>query len=311
MNTTKKVKSLSVIIPAYNESQNLPVLIKQLTSTLKSIPYKKEIIIVDDGSTDDTFSVIKHLASTNKLIKGIKLRQNKGKSYGLMVAKSQTSSQLILTIDADLQDDPQDIPLLINKIEQGYDLVSGWRKTRNDNLSKRISTKLFNFLVLQTTSLNLHDLNCGLKIYNRAVLDTIHLNSGMHRFMPILAQWEGFKITEVSVSNRPRLYGSSKYGINRALKGIIDLITIIFLHKYAQRPLRLFGGIGLVLFTIGFFTGSYLTILRFQDQTIGNRPLLTFTVILIILGFQFFSLGLIGELIANQKKPIINIKETT
>jgi len=301
--------NLSIIIPAYNEEQNLPLLLKELIPILKQTKKETEIIIIDDGSTDHTFNVIKKLKNKYPNIIGIKLRKNSGKSSAFQVGFAKAKGKILITMDADLQDDPHDIPKLLNKINQGWDVVSGWRTNRNDTFSRKISTKLFNAIVIQTTGTKLHDLNCGLKAYKKEVIETIDLVGGMHRFMPILATWQGFKITETPVSNRPRKYGQAKYGPERALKGILDLTTIIFFNKYAKRPLRLFGTLGIISFITGFTFGIRLTYLRILGEKIGDRPLLILAVLLIVLGVQFFSLGLLGEMLAKNKKESIPISE--
>lgn len=292
--------NISIIIPAYNEGKNIPILLKELSTALDGLGKSYEIILIDDGSSDDTYEQIKK--NKSKKVRGFSFKKNMGKSTSLRAGFKESRGQLVVTIDSDLQDNPRELVKLIQEINKGFDVVSGWRKERQDTILKKLSSYLFNKFVSLTTGITLHDINCGFKIYKREALDSIKLSGGMHRFMPVLAHWQGYKVTEVIVKHRERKFGQSKYGFGRAMSGFIDLSTILFLNKYAKRPLRFFGVIGVVFFSMGFFAGGYLSFLRFSGEKIGDRPLLVLAVLLMLLGVQFFSLGLLGEMVAAKNK---------
>lgn len=290
----------TVVVPVYNEENNLQELLKQVSSALRDVKGGSEIVVVDDGSNDDTLLILEKLKKRYKYLKVFSYRKNRGKSTALLVGFNNARGNVIITIDADLQDDPKDIRKLLAKLHEGYGAVSGWRKTRRDNLTKKASSMLFNYLVSKTTGLTLHDFNCGLKVFKKEALDEINLSSGNHRFIPLLVHWRGHKVTEVPVRHRERYRGESKYGkfgLERALKSFFDLATLIFLNKYAKRPMRLFGVLGLFFSLIGFLIGLYMVYLRLVGEVIGDRPLLILAVLLMVLGVQLFSLGLLGEML--------------
>jgi len=299
----------SIIIPAKNEEKNLPLLLEELKTVLPKLSGPKEVIVVDDGSSDNTFKRLKANKKKIKNLVGIRLRKSMGKSTALLAGFLESKGDVLITIDADLQDDPREIPKLITKLFGGWDVVSGWRKERKDSSSKKAFSWLFNFVVSRVAGIPLHDFNCGLKAYKRQVIESVNLSGGMHRFIPVLAFWQGFKVTEVVVKHRKRRFGRTKYGFGRVIRGFLDFATIIFLNKYAKRPLRLFGVIGVIFSIIGFLFGVYLAVLRFQGEKIGDRPLLILAVLLMVLGVQFFTLGLLGEMVAIERKSKLPISE--
>ena len=289
---------LSIIIPAYNEEDNILPLYKEI---LKNIPkkYSYEIIFIDDGSTDSTLKNIKAIKDKN--IKSISFRKNFGKAEGLNTGFKEATGDIIITMDADLQDNPKEIPNFIKKINEGYDLVSGWKYNRLDPLGKRVPSKLFNKLTRILTRVNLHDFNCGFKAYKKEVAKSLNLYGEMHRYIPAMASWQGFKVGEIKVDHRERVHGVSKYGWERLIKGLLDLCTITFLGSYQRSPLHLFGTIGLAATAEGILIGTYLTIKWFEGYPLSNRPLLLLAVLLIVLGIQILSLGLIAEMINYNK----------
>lgn len=290
---------LSIIIPINNEEENIVPLYQNLSEQLHRIQRTYEIIIVDDGSIDATFENITQLNMQDPCIKIIKLRKNFGKSTALNVAFQLAKGQVIITMDGDLQDDPGDIPQFLAKIDEGFDLVSGWKYHRFDPLSKTIPSKFFNKITFLFTGVDIHDFNCGFKAYKSVVIKNIPLYGEMHRYIPALAAWKGFKITEIKIRHHPRMSGKSKYGFSRLIKGVLDLITVKFLTNYASRPLHIFGLAGILSVFIGVVIGIYLVILKFlEDISIGERPMLMLAVLLVLIGFQFISLGLLGEMIA-------------
>ena len=290
---------LSIIIPLNNEEDNIVPLYQKLYEQLLLIQRSYEIIIVDDGSTDSTFEKITQLHTQDPSIKIIKFRKNFGKSTALNVAFHYAKGQIIVTMDGDLQDDPEEIPKFLAKIEDGFDLVSGWKYPRLDPFTKTIPSKFFNKLTCLFTGVDLHDFNCGFKAYKRVVVKNIQLYGEMHRYIPALAAWNGFKITEIKIKHHPRHSGKSKYGFSRLIKGLLDLITVKFLTNYASRPLHVFGVPGIISFFVGIAIGLYLVMLKFlENAQLSERPLLMLSILLIVIGFQFVSLGLLGEMIA-------------
>jgi glycosyltransferase involved in cell wall biosynthesis len=297
--TVIDTRDLSIIIPIHNEEGNIIPLCQKLSKQLQQIQRSYEIIIVDDGSTDSTFEKISQLNKQDPRIKIIKFRKNFGKSTALNVAFRSAKGDLIITMDGDLQDDPEEIPKFLAKIEEGFDLVSGWKYPRYDPITKTMPSKFFNKLTCLLTGVDLHDFNCGFKAYRKVVIKNIQLYGEMHRYIPALADWNGFKITEIKIKHHPRHSGKSKYGFSRLIKGLLDLITVKFLTNYASRPLHVFGVPGMLSFFAGIVIGLYLIMLKYlENAQLSERPLLMLSVLLIVIGFQFVSMGLLGEMIA-------------
>ncbi len=292
-------RELSIVIPVYNEEKNLTPLHAQLQSVLETLGGSYEVIFVDDGSYDNSFSILEKLHHEDSNVKVIQFRKNFGKAAALSAGFTQAGGKVIVTMDADLQDDPREIPNFIQKLDEGYDLVSGWRSKRQDPFSKIFFSRLFNYLTAILTGLRIHDFNCGFKSYRKEVVKDLSLYGELHRYVPALAHWQGFKITEIRVKHRPRAHGRSKYGVKRLFSGLTDLLTVMFLTKYMKKPLHLFGGIGFLLFLAGLIINIYLAILWLQGQGIGGRPLLLLGVLLMLVGFQIVSTGLIGEMIVS------------
>ena len=289
---------LSIVIPVYCEERNIEELHEKLIKILSFLKKKHEIIFVDDGSIDKTFEKLIKIHNKDSSVNIIKLRRNFGKSIALNTAFKYARGNIVITMDGDLQDDPKEIQRFIKKIEEGYDLIVGWKYPRNDPITKKIPSKFFNKLTCMLMSINLHDINCGFKAYKKVVIDNISLYGEMHRYIPALAAWHGFKITEIKVKHHPRKYGKSKYGFSRLLKGFLDLITVKFLTGYVARPMHVFGIPGIISLLIGFFIGLYLVILKYwKGVLLIERPLLLLSVLLILLGLQFISIGLLGEMI--------------
>jgi glycosyltransferase involved in cell wall biosynthesis len=290
------IASISVLIPVMNEEGNLPELHSRLTTVLTAIGKPWEIVFVDDGSRDSTWNVIRSLEASDEHIVGLRHRRNFGKAEALMNGFQVCRGDLIVTMDGDLQDDPDELPRFIEMIDDGYDLVSGWKQRRQDPLGKTAPSKVFNWTVRKSSGVNLHDFNCGFKAYRREAALSIDLYGELHRFTPVLAFSEGFRIGELPVKHHARKWGSSKYGWSRLTKGFLDLLTVVFLTRYRQRPMHLFGLPGLLSLALGVLVGLWLTFERIVlDERIGTRPALLLSVLLIVLGAQFFGLGLIGE----------------
>jgi glycosyltransferase involved in cell wall biosynthesis len=305
---------LSFIIPVFNEEESLERLYSEILENIENKDY--EIIFIDDGSSDNSFNIMELLAKRDKRVKIIKFRKNFGKSASLQTGFENAKGDIIFTMDADLQDNPIEIPEFIEKIEEGYDLVTGWKKNRKDPISKTIPSKFFNFITSVSFKLKLHDYNCGFKAYKKEVINEIDIYGEMHRYIPAIVHTKGFKVTEIPVEHRPREFGRSKYGVERYLRGFLDLLTVKLLTSFTHSPLYLFGRIGSTFSIIGFLIGLYLTIMKYAfHQPLYNRPLLFLSILLIMVGLQFFSIGLLGELIVNQsrdknKKRIISIEKT-
>ncbi len=295
--------NISVVIPVFNELESLPELKLELIKNLK--PYKKwEVIFVDDGSSDGSTEWLIDLALLNKNFKLIQFYRNYGKSAALNEGFKSASGDYVITMDADLQDDPAEFCNLIESLEKGWDLVSGWKKNRLDPLNKRLPSKVFNFVTRLLTGVKIHDFNCGLKAYKKSVIKSIDIYGGRHRYIPALAGQRKFKITEIIVNHRARKFGITKYGGARLFHGFFDLITILFLNRFNQQPLHLFGAFGIGFFMIGFF--SELVVLYYKyflgDPFSKHIALLIFGVMLIVIGIQFFSMGLLGELITRSNQ---------
>jgi glycosyltransferase involved in cell wall biosynthesis len=302
---------LSIIIPLYNEQDSLQELVTAISRHIKTLNLHYEIIFIDDGSIDHSLQVLKALKTDFPQIKILSFRKNYGKSPALSEGFKIASGRIVITMDADLQDDPAEIPNLIAQINSGYDMVSGWKKKRHDPWRKTIPSKFFNFTTSLLSGIKIHDFNCGLKAYRQEVIKEIPVYGELHRYLPVLAHRRGYSVTEIVVQHHPRKYGYTKYGLRRFLEGFFDLLTVLFLTRYEQKPMHLFGLFGLVSFFFGFVISAYLTILWFEGHAIGNRPLLFLGILLIIVGMQSFSLGLIGEMITNIKdeERVYSIKE--
>jgi glycosyltransferase involved in cell wall biosynthesis len=295
---------VSIVVPLYNEEQSLRELYEKIKNGLNRIS-RYEIIFVDDGSTDSSFRVLEGLRQRDRRVKIVRFRRNFGKSAALSVGFSYAEGQFVITMDADLQDDPDEIPNLLNELKKGLDLVSGWKKKRRDPISKTIPSRFFNFITSVMTGIRLHDFNCGLKGYRKEVVKEIKIYGELHRYIPVLAHGLGFKIGEIQVQHHPRKYGKTKFGIGRFWKGFLDLLTVLFTTRYLQRPLHLFGFWGLAFFLAGVAVDGYLVYLKFfEGMSLSNRPLFTGGILLIIVGIQFVSIGLIGEIISKTRPTV-------
>ena len=293
---------ISVVIPVFNEQGSVPELHKSLRNVLDRVGKKYEIIFVDDGSTDRTFEVVKGLHRKDKAVRVIRFKKNFGKSDALSAGFDLAKGDVVITMDGDLQDDPREIPVFLEKIKQ-FDLVVGWKHKRRDPLTKRWPSKIFNKLTAWVTGVKIHDSNCCFKAYRRNVTRNINVYGEMHRYIPALAHWKGYTVGEVKVQHQPRKYGKSKWGSGRLVKGFLDLVTVKFLTGYQKRPLHLFGGLGLLLLLAGFVIGAHLLYLKyFLGEIIGNRPLLLLGVLFIIFGLQSFAIGLLGEMVTSSKE---------
>lgn len=303
---------LSIVVPAYNEAESFRELYEKIKNAITPLNCRYEIIIVDDGSTDNSMKVLKEIRAHDNRVKIISFRRNYGKSAALSAGFEKAKGDIIVTMDADLQDDPAEIPNLINELKNGKDMVSGWKKKRYDPISKTIPSRFFNFVTSKLTGIPLHDFNCGLKAYKKEVVKELELYGELHRYIPVLAHWNGFSVGEIIVQHHPRKYGKTKFGVGRFWKGFLDLLTILFTTRYLQRPLHLFGFWGLILALTGFIIVTYLVVEWFLGLTaLSQRPLFLAGVLLTIIGVQFISIGLIGEMITKTRetKKEYSIKE--
>ncbi|MBP6664809.1 MAG: glycosyltransferase family 2 protein [Chitinophagales bacterium] len=293
---------ISVVIPLLNEEESLPELIAWIDKVCTTHTLSYEIVMVDDGSTDQSWQVIERLSEQYANVRGIQFRRNYGKSAALNEAFKAVQGNVVITMDADLQDSPDEIPELYKMItQQGYDLVSGWKQKRYDPLSKTLPTKLYNGVTGWVTGIKLHDMNCGLKAYKQAVVKNIEVYGEMHRYIPVIAKWEGFpRIGEKVVQHQARKYGYSKFGLNRFVNGFLDLMTITFIGRFGKRPMHFFGLIGTVLFFVGFMIAAYLSFAKivFEQYRMTDRPLFFFGLLAMVIGSQMFLAGFIAELIA-------------
>ena len=290
---------ISIVVPVHDEERTVALLLDELQSALEPLEQPWEAVFVDDGSTDGSFAALTRLHDAHDNVRVVRLRRNFGKAAALAAGFANAEGDIVVTIDADLQDDPAEIPRLLAKLDEGFDLVSGWKAHRRDPITRRALSRIFNWVTGRVSGLRLHDLNCGLKAYRAEVVQGLRLYGELHRFIPVLAHYRGHRIAELPVNHRPREHGRSRYGVERYLRGFLDLLTVSFIGRYRYRPLHLFGGLGLGLGALGMAVLVYLTVLKLDGHAIGQRPLLTLGVLLVVVGLQFFSLGLIGEMITS------------
>ena len=290
---------ISVVVPVYNEERSIALLYEELQAALDPLGEPWEAVYVDDGSTDASFAALTRLHAANENVRVVRLRRNFGKAAALGAGFAQAAGDVIVTIDGDLQDDPSEIPHLLAKLDEGFDLVSGWKAKRRDPVARRAFSRVFNFAVGVVSGVHLHDMNCGLKAYRASVVRRLPLYGELHRFLPVLAHQRGYRIAELPVNHRARAHGRSRYGFERYLRGFFDLLTVSFIGRYRHRPLHLFGGLGLLTIVAGGACLVYLTLLKVQGHGIGNRPLLILGVLLVVVGIQLLSIGLIGEMITS------------
>lgn len=300
---------ISVVVPLLNEERSLRPLLDELSAALEERGEPYEVVFVDDGSTDGSPSVLQQLHDESTNVVVVRLRRNFGKAAALQAGFGEARGDVIVTIDADLQDDPAEIPKLLAKLDEGFDLVSGWKTRRHDSRVRRLLSRLFNWATGLVSGVRLHDVNCGLKAYRAEVLKGLRIYGELHRFIPVLASYRGFRVAEIPVNHRARPYGGSRYGPERYLRGFFDLLSVTFMGRYRHRPLHLFGGVGLVLGAIGFAILVYLTTLKLWGEAIGHRPLLTLGVLLVVVGIQLVSLGLLSELVTSHHEERTSARE--
>ena len=306
---------ISIIIPVFNESESIGYLLDEVLNVMCSNKLNFEIVVVNDGSQDSTSNVLDELTIKIKELSVISLRTNYGQTAAMAAGFDNSNGEVVITLDGDLQNDPNDIPKLISHINEGYDLICGWRYDRKDKLiNRRIPSKIANKLIANVTGLKLHDYGCSLKAFKKEILDDIKLYGELHRFLPVLAKIEGAKIKEIKVNHRSRKYGSSKYGIDRTFRVLMDLLTVWFMTKFLTRPMYGFGFVGIISILVSLGMTSYLFIIKLLGNDIGNRPMLMFALILGIAGVQLFSFGLLGELLIrtyheSQNRPIYRVRK--
>lgn len=314
--TKSLVQKVSIIIPAYNEETSLKVLVDELDYFLKNFEYKYEVILVDDGSKDNSYNLLKEAALKNPNIKVIRLRRNYGQSAALLAGIDNSTGDVIVPLDADLQNDPNDIPKLLNLISEGYDLVSGWRKNRQDRtLDRKIPSMIANKLISWVSGIKLHDYGCSLKAYKKDILEGVRLYGELHRFLPICASWNGAKVIEIEVNHKPRAFGKSKYGLGRTYKVILDLIVLKFLSDFSTKPIYFFGGFSFAGFVISFLLTAWAFYLKlFKNIDLDGTPLLIFAAVFVIVSTQLILMGILADLIMrtyfeSQGKRTYQIKE--
>jgi glycosyltransferase involved in cell wall biosynthesis len=293
---------LSVVVPLLNEEPTLEQLYRELEEALAPTGFEWEVVFVDDGSTDGSYRELVRLHAAHLNIRVVRLRRNFGKAAALAAGIEVAAGELIVTMDADLQDDPAEIPNLVAKLDDGFDVVSGWKCDRHDPFVRRFVSRIYNTATRLATGVKLHDMNCGLKAYRAEVFSHVRLYGERHRFVPVLAHHLGFSVTELPVNHRPRTNGHSRFGIERYLRAPFDLLTIVFMGRYRHRPLHLFGGVGVTASIAGGAILAYLTVVKIGGSGIGDRPLLLLGVLLIVVGIQFLSIGLIGEMLTSHNE---------
>ena len=301
---------LSMVIPVKEESENLPELMKEIVAAMEPTGFTYEVIAIDDGSRDNTWEVLENLSKEYPFLKGFRFQFNCGKADALAFGFSKAMGRYVATLDGDLQDDPLEIPKMIKILEDGYDLVSGWKVRRLDPWHKTLPSKLFNLTVSAVCGKRLHDFNCGIKAYRHSVVRYIELYGDYHRFIPVMAKWQGFRITEMPVAHRARVHGVSKYGISRLVSGFLDLISLMFMRSFSTKPLHFFGLVGLVFMLLGLGICGYFGYEWFQTGAMHVRPLLLAGAFSLVMSVQFFSLGLLAEMLNGRRRRIYPIAET-
>ena len=297
--TKSSFKKISIVIPLLNEEESVTPLSHDIRKAMSRVNIDYEVIFVDDGSTDSSLAKLKEIVRTDNRFRYLSFRKNYGKSAALQVGFKSATGDVVVTMDADLQDDPFEIQNLLKKLEEGFDLCSGWKKKRQDPFIKKISSKFFNFVTRIISGIKIHDFNCGLKAYRKEVVENVKVYGELHRYIPVMAKWQGYTITEVSVLHHQRRYGKTKFGISRFFKGFIDLVTVVFVTRYIKRPMHFFGFLGALSSLVGIVVLGYLTVLWIQGQPLSNRPMLFLGMLLIIVGVQLFAVGLLGEVITH------------
>jgi len=295
---------LSIVVPALNEREALPELLGEIDEVCERVGASKETIVVDDGSTDGTFEMIEGLAASSPDLRGVRLRRNFGKSAALAAGFDRSSGKVVVTIDGDGQDDPADIPLLLEGLDEGADLVSGWKRTRRDPLSRRAASRIFNWVTARFTGVAMHDMNCGLKAYRGECARSLEIYGELHRYIPVLADQQGWRVAEIPVNHRPRRHGRSRFGLERYLRGAFDLLTVVFIGRYQNRPLHLFGSLGLGLTLVGAMIELYLLVEKLAGNAIGNRPLLFLGLLMIVVGVQLLTFGLLAQMVVLNRRKI-------
>ena len=313
---TQESVYLTVVIPVYNERENISYLYENLNKVLPTLDKDYEVILIDDGSTDGTFNELVKIHEQNSNYKIVKFRKNFGQTPAMSAGFDYANGEIIITLDADLQNDPQDIPLLIEKMNEGYDIVSGWRINRQDKaVSRKLPSKIANWLIAKLTGVRIHDYGCTLKAYSRDVVKNIELYGEMHRYIPAVASWMGISVAEVPVHHHSRKFGKSKYGISRTIRVILDIIILKYLLTYSQKPIQIFGLIGLFTGAVGGIITLYLIVMRlFFNEALSSRPLFTLSIFMIFIGVQLITMGILGELLMRtyheaSGKPTYAIKQ--
>ena len=292
---------LSIVIPALNERESLPGLLEEIERVCAALDRSWEAIVVDDGSSDGTFELIAELAAAKPAIGAIRLRRNFGKSAALATGFDHCRGKVIVTIDGDGQDDPADLPALLAALDS-VDLVSGWKQNRRDPFSRRIASRVYNWVTARLTGVSMHDMNCGFKAYRAECARSLSIYGELHRYMPVLADQQGWRVTEVPVNHRPRAHGRSRFGLERYVRGALDLLTVVFMGRYGNRPVHLFGGLGLGLTAVGLLICAYLTVLKIAGESLSGRPLLFLGVLLTVVGIQLTTFGLLAQMIVAARR---------
>ncbi|MEZ5074671.1 MAG: glycosyltransferase family 2 protein [Solirubrobacterales bacterium] len=297
---------ISIVVPVYDERGALPELIEEIDAALAPLGRRSELIFIDDGSTDGSGEYLLERAAERDDMIVIDLGRNAGKSAALAAGFERSRGEVVVTLDGDGQDDPAEIPVLLARLDEGYDLVSGWKQVRRDPARRRLASRVFNRITAMISGVGLHDFNNGLKAYRGDRVRTLEVYGEMHRFIPVLGVQQGWKVTEVPVNHRPRVHGRTKFGLERYARGMLDLLAVVFMGRYGNRPLHLFGGIGICFFVVGLVIGVYLVIEKLAGNAIGERPLLLLSVLLIVVGIQLFTFGLLAQMVVamrNERLP--------